>query len=97
MHFVEQRNAGRKPDKNVSPRGLKFLPRNLDLKLSFKNSISGFSMAPADPTESGSSILWFCVLERQIPAQKDKPVLWFFVFFTFWTFSKAAFLVRKKN
>jgi hypothetical protein len=31
-HFVEQKNEGRKPDKNSSTRRLEFMPRNLDQK-----------------------------------------------------------------
>jgi hypothetical protein len=39
LQFGEQKNEGRKPDKNSSLRRLKFMPR---WKLPFKNSISGF-------------------------------------------------------
>ncbi len=39
-HFVEQKNEGRKPDKNLSLRRLEFMPGN-STKKPFKNSLSG--------------------------------------------------------
>jgi hypothetical protein len=40
QYIVEQKNEGKKPDKNSILRKLEFTPRNLDWKMPFKNSIS---------------------------------------------------------
>jgi hypothetical protein len=40
LHFVKQKDEGRKQDKNSSLRRCEFMLRNLNEKLPFKNSIS---------------------------------------------------------
>ncbi len=43
FYFAEQKNEGRKPDKNSSLRGLIVFVQKARLKLPFKNYISGYS------------------------------------------------------